>query len=488
MLSFTNSIFLLGLAGLSVPIILHLINRELAVGLKFPSIRFIAKSDLPRKEKRKLRDLLLLLLRLLLFACLILTFSRPVWTVPSQPSSDNTYRKETVYVLDASASMRYGDSWKQALELIQGDMAASSNDAQGLVVYANTILEELSPSTDPSLIESTLNSLQPTYAAGDPRSALEYAIGLFDPDAEKRLVIVSDFQETEWQRDLPTIPEALELELLAPSLVVDANIGIVNVNTNYQDLDSARVVVSVQNFSDEEQTVLIRLVAGTEQAEKLELLPARKTVNVVFTVPVEEALEAYAELPPDVYAPDNRWHFWLLPPPVVQTYAFLPHLNEPQAASGFYFIETALQIQSPGDTVRYAVTSVDRGFFELGFLQDADFVIVPASAAYFSEYQWEDLEAYLENGGLALLLPGDGFPNQFRMLERLGLMDARFLGLAGNTNERQTPYPLAPLDSASPLAATFTGEAAKDLLLVDVYRYVRLQKRLKDTVWLSFEN
>ena len=97
--------FLFALAGLAVPVILHLINREMVVDLKFPSVRFIDKTQLPRREKRRLRDLLLLLLRMALFAAVVLAFAQPIRITPQAAMAEERQLRQTVYVLDASSSM-----------------------------------------------------------------------------------------------------------------------------------------------------------------------------------------------------------------------------------------------------------------------------------------------------------------------------------------------------------------------------------------------
>ena len=86
MIAFAHPWFLLGLAGLAVPVVLHLMNREIAVPLRFPSIRFIRVARLPQAGRRRLRDLLLLALRLLLLAAAILPFQRTMHGSRKPPS------------------------------------------------------------------------------------------------------------------------------------------------------------------------------------------------------------------------------------------------------------------------------------------------------------------------------------------------------------------------------------------------------------------
>lgn len=488
MLSFANSLFLFALAGLAVPILLHLINRELAVNLKFPSIRFINRSQLPRREKRKLRDLLLLLLRLCLYTAIVLAFAKPVWIEPLPETVAGGSTKQTIYLVDASSSMSRGSSWNDAVDTVRQDMATIEAQEFGLVVFADRVLTQIQPSTDSDALENALQDMEPSFAAGNPGTALDTAVRLFRPETEQRLVIASDFQETDWQRDLPGVPEEIELVFLNPEVSGGTNLGILNVNTVPVGKSQARVLVSLRNYGETRETVSVSLNGEGIFEEKQLELPAGLSGNLTFLLDVEEAVSVTANLPADRYNRDNTWHFWVAPPPVIRVYAFLPNLDEPQAVNAFYFLQTALEVESETDWVRFEVTALDRGFFESSLLEEADVVVVPASGSYLRDDQWEDLKAYLNLGRTALLLPGESFPKHFRALETNGLMQSRFLGLAGNTNERQQPYHLNYINPSSRLAQTFADAAGKDLFLVNVYRYVRLQASSEDTVLMAFEN
>lgn len=488
MLNFGNSLFLLALAGLAIPVLLHLINRELAVNLKFPSIRFIHRAELPRREKRKLRDLLLLALRLLLFSAVVFAFAKPAWVRPAAEAAAETAQRQTLYLVDASSSLARGNHWNEARRLVSRDLADAAVDQAGLVVYADQVLAQLPPTGDLDSLEDTLAAAEPAYTAGNPGPAIDTAVRLFQPGAEKRLVIISDFQETDWQRDLPGVSEEVELIFLRPGPLTGQNTGIVNVNTVPLGRNQARVLVTLRNYGSEAVVIPVSLNSETLSESKEVEIPAGKQANVHFTLETEEAVPMTANLPADAYNRDNRWHFWIAPPPVVRVYAFLPNLDEPQAANAFYFLQTALEVESESDWMRFEVTSLDRGFFEASLLEEADVVIIPASGAYFREDDWDELKDFLDLGRTAILTPGESFPRQFRAMENHGLMQSRFLGLAGNTNERQKPYHLNYINPSSRLARTFSDAAAKDLLLINVYRYVRLQAAPEDTVLMAFEN
>src|ERR1051325_2797973 len=74
---FTNTALLTGLAGIAAPILIHLLLRRKSQRLRFSTIQFFVKKDEQSMRKRKLRNLLLLATRIILFALIVLAFARP---------------------------------------------------------------------------------------------------------------------------------------------------------------------------------------------------------------------------------------------------------------------------------------------------------------------------------------------------------------------------------------------------------------------------
>ncbi|PRQ09041.1 vWA domain-containing protein [Enhygromyxa salina] len=95
---------LLGLLGLALPLIAHLLGRERPQKIRFAAVRFIAPREPVITQRRELRDWPLLLIRLLLLALFVLVLARPVIgseaavAVLAEPH-------DAVILLDASASM-----------------------------------------------------------------------------------------------------------------------------------------------------------------------------------------------------------------------------------------------------------------------------------------------------------------------------------------------------------------------------------------------
>ncbi|HNM15688.1 MAG TPA: BatA domain-containing protein, partial [bacterium] len=74
MFSFLNAFLLYGLVLASIPILIHLLNRKKARVVPFSSNRFL--KALQKKQIKKLRwqQLLLLIIRAMIVACLVIAF------------------------------------------------------------------------------------------------------------------------------------------------------------------------------------------------------------------------------------------------------------------------------------------------------------------------------------------------------------------------------------------------------------------------------
>ena len=79
MLQFLQTIWLWGLAGLAVPIFIHLWNVKTGRTLKVGSIAFLSESARSHARSFKLSEWLLLLLRCLLIILIVLLMTRPYW-------------------------------------------------------------------------------------------------------------------------------------------------------------------------------------------------------------------------------------------------------------------------------------------------------------------------------------------------------------------------------------------------------------------------
>ncbi len=123
-MSFLTPLFLVGLAGLAIPVLLHLIQKERKNVVQFPSLMFLRRIPYQSVRRRRIRNWLLLCLRLAALALIVMAFARPFLRRTEIPASASGAR-EVVILLDRSYSMGYGGKWPQAI-------AAAQNVINGL--------------------------------------------------------------------------------------------------------------------------------------------------------------------------------------------------------------------------------------------------------------------------------------------------------------------------------------------------------------------
>src|SRR3712207_8273979 len=104
-MSFLIPFFLLGVAALAAPVLVHLVRRTRARRVEFPALHFVRQVPQRTIRRRTLRDLLLLALRALAVLLVALAFARPFLSGAGPAAADEGAR-ETVLLLDASLSMR----------------------------------------------------------------------------------------------------------------------------------------------------------------------------------------------------------------------------------------------------------------------------------------------------------------------------------------------------------------------------------------------
>jgi hypothetical protein len=104
-MGFLSPFLLAGLALISVPVIIHLRNRQRAARVPFPAIEFLLRSEKKLARRLKVKQLLLLLLRISLFLLLPLAMAQPYLASDAGETAGDRLPTSYVFVLDASFSM-----------------------------------------------------------------------------------------------------------------------------------------------------------------------------------------------------------------------------------------------------------------------------------------------------------------------------------------------------------------------------------------------
>src|SRR5918994_6709593 len=110
-MNFLYPAFLIGAALAAIPIVLHLLRRDIAPPVPFTAVRLLRKSPIERSRRRRLRDLLLLAARVTALLLLAGAFARPYFV------SDAASGSITIVAVDRSFSMGAPGQFARALGL-----------------------------------------------------------------------------------------------------------------------------------------------------------------------------------------------------------------------------------------------------------------------------------------------------------------------------------------------------------------------------------
>jgi len=101
MLSFLSPLFLVGAAAAALPIVLHLLKRQPEARVKFAAVKLLKRAPVEHTQKRHLRQLILLALRISALLLLALAFARPFFATGAALGNSGV----TVVALDTSLSV-----------------------------------------------------------------------------------------------------------------------------------------------------------------------------------------------------------------------------------------------------------------------------------------------------------------------------------------------------------------------------------------------
>ena len=181
---FGSGFFLLLLPLAGLPIVFHFLFKQKKRNVLFPSLMFFYKTDPKVAARHKLRQLLVLMMRMLVLVFLLLALSRPSFSLGDRSSSDSG---SVVVVIDNSASMlrlEQGgqmtclDLAKEAAGKLIGSVKKGSYGIRTVVVDP---LNADMPGTlvsKPDYVLDAIDNITSTTAQGDILTAVREAMDM----------------------------------------------------------------------------------------------------------------------------------------------------------------------------------------------------------------------------------------------------------------------------------------------------------------------
>ena len=196
-MGFYYPLFLWMLAALAFPIVVHLLKFRPRQTLYFSDIQFLKETASTQTRMHRLRDILLLLLRLLAIACLVLGFSMPFIKKEGLASVENEDESEIYLFVDASLSMdareEEGSSWNRLFSALNAWLSSATQDKS---LFISDAAGYFSAARSPSEAWKMLNGIEPHIGGASPLSVYQK----WTKDGSKgQLIMISDMQRNQWK-------------------------------------------------------------------------------------------------------------------------------------------------------------------------------------------------------------------------------------------------------------------------------------------------
>jgi hypothetical protein len=407
-----------GLLALAIPLIVHLFNFRKTKRVYFSNVALLKTVDTKTSSFRRLKNLLVMLARMLFIACLVLAFAQPIKR--SADAVDQPVGINGIY-LDNSQSMQNTSQNKRLLDLAvikidellsllnrTSNVQLSTNDFDGQDQFVSTAAKVKDRLTTVSFSE-TGRDLGQVYKR--QRSIAEK----FNPSGRNHFFWFSDFQKS-------TVGNPAEIKLDSNDIL--HLIPVEGKSTQNVFVDS--VWLNVPFVREMQNNVLnVRVYnSGNKAVEKLPLrlyvdevqistssvdLPANAygTARFNFTVNSRGLHRGKVTFDDQPITFDNEYFFTLDASPSIRVLHLYGQRSE-QNYIGKIFANDSL--------FNFKAFSVDN--FNTGEIQNADLVLLEGVSTVEGERR-AALDAFLKEGGNVALIPSSS-PSQVSLQGFLG--------------------------------------------------------------------
>ena len=404
-----NPLFLWMLPLAGVPVLFHLFFKVRKRTRPFSTLMFFQRADPRLSARKKIREWLALLLRILAILFLLLSLARLVWlgaghggTLAAVFVIDNSAsmsaehasgRSKLDYALDAAHAMvtDLDEADMGAIVLLVDDPAAALPD--GLV-------------SDKQVLGAAIDHVAATEAGGSPAAALARAAAVLKTASASRseVHVFTDLQEGEWGKGLSTVPglsssAAILVHHIDQAASKQANVSVAGVELPSRRMLAGRsglVKVKLVNPTSIDATVRLNALSDAEaRTTRSVSIPARESRAVL--VPFEPATPGFHFLDlwveDDAFGGDNRAFVGLV-------CKEREHVSLLGGADDFGLLPVALMPAGDGTLSGLAVRSGE--MTPPGGDADRPIMVVTTWSGVSGR---DTLRSFVEGGGILLVLP-----------------------------------------------------------------------------------
>lgn len=393
-LGFLAPAFLLGALAVAVPIALHLFRRRTDRVVDLPTAGLVPESSVAQQDRRRLRDLLLLALRVAALLVLAVSFARPYLLDDDGRGAVHT----TMVVVDTSMSVSAPAAWREVQRLARAAVDdAPAADAVGLAAFDDRGRVVVPPTVSRVDVVEAIAGLRPSAGGTNAPAGLGVALDAL-AGGPGRLVVVTDLQQRAWSgAESLLVPEGVDVRVSAVTVAPD------NLAVSALRRDRGLTAV-VQSYANGPRRVTARLaVDGAERSRVTVDLAALAASEVVFADPLPATGIASVAIDDADGAPFDNVRYLPLAEGAAPEVTVLT-ADPPESARAGVYVQRALEAGADVWPVR--VTVRDGRAFSAAPGTPAPAALVVLGTRTLDRRGRDRVAAYLRDGGHVLLALG----------------------------------------------------------------------------------
>jgi hypothetical protein len=274
-----------------LPLLLHLFAKAKPKIYRFSSNMFIIRSLRKNIRLKRPFDILLLIIRTLLFLAIIAMFLQPLlFLFPDLSGLGKA--KTLILIIDNSASMgaledgrtRFATACSEASEILSG---LSRGDKANIIwLKASASAEFPLPGSNFSYLQNALSRKELSGEAGNSREALKLAFDMLkDVKGRREICIISDFQAAQWEKTGFEPPPDIRVSHIKVGKKIIGNLAvtrIISVPASPLLDEVVDISCEIRNFSPEPRSCTVFFKAEAARQNQKVMIPAWGTAAPLF--------------------------------------------------------------------------------------------------------------------------------------------------------------------------------------------------------------
>lgn len=486
MLGFLNTIVLVGLFGVGLPVLIHLFARQKLQRITFSSTEFLKRIQNQKMRRVKLRQILLLILRCLVLFLVVVAFARPTLR-KSAGVGKGRASSSIVLVVDRSLSMGRSRLFQQAQEWAASVLYLLRGEDEAALIWT-PLRRQMHPEFTHNGygLEKVILNEEVTWGRGFVLKSLGEAASILSNShhINREIYLITDLQSTGFSstQDTSLVPSWDGKLFVLPVVGEVENVAVVGGGVENQILQPGiplRIFAEIKNCGDRRvENLLVRIfLEGRAAMQKTVSIEAGAAQRTSFRVIPERRgwIWGSIRVEEDDLPQDNEWFFICWIPERIEV------LLVGKSEEDIHSIQLALETYNKNGKI----FDVKQAFFGEDWIGQINGMNVVFLSNYPSFHSGEAnrLKKFVEDGGGVFFFMGDDVDlrnmNEYFFIPILGITLGNVVGGGG----REEGYlSFGSVDFAHPLFSGVFEKGKENIRSSRLFRVVEVMGNVPNKI------